>query len=68
MRADIFERPFITTEPERGDPNALKVTFYLQQVNLRDLGSKIDLPPFSVAVSNIEGINLEKKNINSDNF
>ena len=45
-----------------------EVTFYLQQVNLRDLGSKIDLPPFSVAVSKHWRHKFRKKYINSDNF
>ena len=45
-----------------------QVTFYLQQVNLRDLGSVIDLPPISVADSKHWRHKFRKKYINSDNF
>lgn len=52
----------------KGGSKRFEVTFYLQQVNLRDLGSKIDLPPFSVAVSKHWRHKFRKKYINSDNF
>lgn len=52
----------------KGGSKRFEVTFYLQQVNLRDLGSIIDLPPFSVAVSKHWRHKFRKKYINSDNF